>query len=54
MNIIINHASFINHHKTCNEMRSMPPTRNEDLEPAGLDWVSALKNASVRTLLKRP
>ena len=26
----------------------------EDLEPAGLDWISALKNASVRTLLKRP
>ena len=26
----------------------------EDLQPAGLDWISALKNQSVRTLLKRP
>ena len=26
----------------------------EDLEPAGLDWISALQNQSVRTLLKRP
>ena len=25
-----------------------------DLQPAGLDWISALKNQSVRTLLKRP
>ena len=26
----------------------------EDLQPAGLDWISALKSQSVRTLLQRP
>ena len=36
--------------------RSMLTTARlrEDLQPAGLDWISALKNQSVRRLLKRP